>query len=135
MDVIISFFRDFLSGPLYIVVVIISVIGIVACIGYLAEATLKQKQLEKRQQEMYAEVHFLPTDEASATSIVSNAATTLSSAQLGQIGNVATTNLAQSKAAVSSNMTSSTIGTSTNSNIPSSNLIQDGVSSDQRYKQ
>ena len=59
LDVIISFFRDFLSGPLYIVVVVFSVIGIVACIGYLAEATLKQKELEKRQKEMYAEVHFL----------------------------------------------------------------------------
>ena len=48
LDVIISFFRDFLSGPLYIVVAIISAIGIIACIGYLAEATLKQKELEKK---------------------------------------------------------------------------------------
>ena len=50
---IISFFRDFLSGPLYIVVAIISAIGIIACIGYLAEATLKQKELEKVQNDLF----------------------------------------------------------------------------------
>ncbi len=113
LEVIISFFRDFLSGPLYIVIVVISSIGIIACIGYLAEATLKQKELEKKQKEMYAEVHFLPTDESSATSIATNVETSISSAQLQQVGNVATTNIAQSEVVVSSDVVAATTGGST----------------------
>lgn len=113
LEVIISFFRDFLSGPLYIVIVVISSIGIIACIGYLAEATLKQKELEKKQKEMYAEVHFLPTDESSATSIATNVETSISSAQLQQAGNVATTNIAQSEVVVSSDVVAATTGGST----------------------
>lgn len=113
MEVIISFFRDFLSGPLYIVVVVISVVGIIACIGYLAEATLKQKELEKKQKEMYAEVHFLPTDESSATSIVSNVETGVSSAQLQHVGDVTATNIAQSEAVISSDIVASVTGNPT----------------------
>lgn len=105
---IVSFFRDFLSGPLYVFVVIVSAIGIIACIGYLAEATLKQKELEKKRKEMYAEVHFLPTDDASATAVVSNVSTVVSSAQLEQVGNVTATNMAQSGVAGNSQMGSST---------------------------
>lgn len=40
----IKFFRDFLSGPIYVVVLIISIILIMAIIGYLMEK--KQKQDE-----------------------------------------------------------------------------------------
>ena len=85
LDLIISFFRDILSGPLYIVVVVISVIGIMACSGYLAEATLKQKELEKKQKEMYAHVHLLPSD-ANDSSVVdpSSVASVSSSVQLEQ---------------------------------------------------
>lgn len=97
LDLIISFFRDFLSGPVYIVVVIISVIGIIGCIGYLAEASLKQKELERRQNAMYAKVHFLPVDESSATSIASNVQTVISSAQPATLGSATATNLAQSE--------------------------------------
>lgn len=130
---IISFFRDFLSGPLYIVVVVISVVGIIACIGYLAEATLKQKELEKKQKKMYAEVHFLPTDESSATSIASNVETSVSSAQLQQVGDVTTTNIAQSDAVVSSDMIAAVTGNPATS-VPVSSTPNEGgsVSSEQK---
>ncbi len=135
MDVIISFFRDFLSGPLYIVVVVFSVIGIVACIGYLAEATLKQKELEKRQKEMYAEVHFLPTDDVSAASIASNAVTTISSAQLQHVGNVVTTNVAQTENVVTNDMIAEVIGDSDSiSNSASAQPKQDEIISDEHQQ-
>ena len=132
LDVIISFFRDFLSGPLYIVVAIISAIGIIACIGYLAEATLKQKELEKKQKEMYAEVHFLPTDESSASAIATNVETALSSAQLQQVGHVDTTNIAQSEALVTSDMVSAVTGTSVTSAPTSSPPKESNTTSEQQ---
>ena len=52
MEVFVHFFRDTLSGPVYVIVVIIAIILIFACIGYLAENKIK----EKRQKEKYAEV-------------------------------------------------------------------------------
>ena len=95
LDVIISFFRDFLSGPLYITVVVISVIGIFACIGYLAEGFINLKEEEKKRKKMYAEVHLLPTDNASGSYVASNVETSISSAQLNQVGDVSATNIAQ----------------------------------------
>ena len=132
LDVIISFFRDFLSDPLYIVVAIISAIGIIACIGYLAEARLKQKELEKKQKEMYAEVHFLPTDESSASAIATNVETALSSAQLQQVGHVDTTNIAQSEALVTSDMVSAVTGTSVTSAPTSSPPKESNTTSEQQ---
>ena len=129
---IISFFRDFLSGPLYIVVAIISAIGIIACIGYLAEARLKQKELEKKQKEMYPEVHFLPTDESSASAIATNVETALSSAQLQQVGHVDTTNIAQSEALVTSDMVSAVTGTSVTSAPTSSPPKESNTTSEQQ---
>ena len=52
MENIIHFFRDTLSGPSYIIYVIVLVILIFACIGYIAENKLK----EKKQKDKYAEV-------------------------------------------------------------------------------
>ena len=52
MENVIHFFRDTLSGPVYVIVVIIAIILIFACIGYLAENKIK----EKKQKEKYAEV-------------------------------------------------------------------------------
>ena len=52
MEVFVHFFRDTLSGPVYVIVVIIAIILIFACIGYLAENKIK----EKKQKEKYAEV-------------------------------------------------------------------------------
>ena len=52
MENVIHFFRDTLSGPIYVIVVIIAIILIFACIGYLAENKIK----EKKQKEKYAEV-------------------------------------------------------------------------------
>lgn len=91
----ISFFRDFLSGPLYIVVVVISVIGIFACIGYLAERDLKEKEEKKKYEEMYARVHLLPVDDTTGVQTVSTAQTAYPTAQLGNVGEVSATNVAQ----------------------------------------
>lgn len=91
----ISFFRDFLSGPLYIVVVVISVIGIFACIGYLAERSIKEKEEKKKYEEMYARVHLLPVDDATGVQTVSTAQTAFPTAQLGNVGDVSATNVAQ----------------------------------------
>ena len=52
MEVFVHLFRDTLSGPVYVIVVIIAIILIFACIGYLAENKIK----EKKQKEKYAEV-------------------------------------------------------------------------------
>ena len=52
MEVFVHFFRDTLSGPVYVIVVIIAIILIFACIGNLAENKIK----EKKQKEKYAEV-------------------------------------------------------------------------------
>ncbi len=52
MEGIIQFLRDTLDGPLYIVTVIICVILIFACIGYLAERKIK----EKKEKDQYASV-------------------------------------------------------------------------------
>lgn len=52
MENVIHFFRDTLSGPCYIIYVIVLVILIFACIGYIAENKLK----EKKQKDKYAEV-------------------------------------------------------------------------------
>ena len=48
MDTVISFFRDTLDGPFYIVWVIILVIFIFACIGYLAEKGINKKHERER---------------------------------------------------------------------------------------
>ena len=44
MDSFVIFFRDTLDGPLYIVVVIVAVILLFACIGYLAEKSINRKR-------------------------------------------------------------------------------------------
>lgn len=44
MEIIITFFRDVLNGPAYIVVAIISGILICSCIGYLAEKKINEKK-------------------------------------------------------------------------------------------
>ena len=48
MDTVISFFRDTLDGPFYIVWVIILVIFIFACIGYFAEKGINKKHERER---------------------------------------------------------------------------------------
>lgn len=54
MKFIITFFRDILDGPLYIVVSIISVILICSCIGYLAETSLNKKKSRKEYEASHA---------------------------------------------------------------------------------
>lgn len=57
VDIVIEFFRDTLDGPLYIVWVIICVVLIFACIGYLADKGIKNK----KEKEKYATVNQDPT--------------------------------------------------------------------------
>ena len=52
MDIVIEFFRDTLDGPFYIVWVVVLVILIFACIGYLAEKGINRK----KEKEKYATV-------------------------------------------------------------------------------
>lgn len=44
MDIIITFFRDILDGPLYIIVALLSGFFLCACIGYLAEQSQLKRQ-------------------------------------------------------------------------------------------
>lgn len=44
MDFIVTFFRDILDGPIYIIVVILNSILICSCIGYLGERYLNNKK-------------------------------------------------------------------------------------------
>ena len=56
MDFVITFFRDIVDGPLYIVVAIISVILICSCIGYLAETSINKKKAKQEYDESHADV-------------------------------------------------------------------------------
>lgn len=64
MDIIITFFRDVLDGPLYTVVAIINSILICSCIGYLGEQYLN-KQKEKQE---YVATHTTVTNGDSTNS-------------------------------------------------------------------
>lgn len=52
MEIIITFFRDVLNGPVYIVVSVIAGILICSCIGYLAEKSIN----EKKERSKYAQI-------------------------------------------------------------------------------
>ncbi|MCI8346721.1 MAG: hypothetical protein HFJ12_02090 [Bacilli bacterium] len=54
MDFIITFFRDVLDGPLYIVIAVIAGILICSCIGYLAERSIERK----KERTQYEQEHF-----------------------------------------------------------------------------
>lgn len=56
MDFIIVFFRDILSGPLYIVICVINSILICSCIGYLGEQYLNKKNASTQYNNTYATV-------------------------------------------------------------------------------
>ena len=82
MDIVIEFFRDTLDGPFYIVWVVVLVILIFACIGYLAEKGIKNK----KEKEKYATVDdtnntavvqdTVISDVSNATQVESSPATT-----------------------------------------------------------
>ncbi len=67
MDIVISFFRDTLDGPFYIVWVVVLVILIFACIGYLAEKGIKNK----KEKEKYATVSDTNNTEVVQEAVVS----------------------------------------------------------------
>ncbi len=67
MDIVIEFFRDTLDGPFYIVWVVVLVILIFACIGYLAEKGIKNK----KEKEKYATVDDTNNTEVVQDNVVS----------------------------------------------------------------
>ena len=69
MDFIITFFRDILDGPVYIVVTVICSILICACIGYLAE----KSQKKKKEKDQYVQIENAPVGPAPITNVVSTA--------------------------------------------------------------
>ena len=50
MENIIHFFRDILDGPLYVIVVIISILLLWVCIGYLIDVRQKRQHIYKEQE-------------------------------------------------------------------------------------
>ena len=72
MDIVISFFRDTLDGPFYIVWVVVLVILIFACIGYLAEKGIKNK----KEKEKYATVRDANNTEVVQEAVVSESVNT-----------------------------------------------------------
>lgn len=50
MENIIHFFRDILDGPLYVIVVIISILLLCVCIGYLIDVRQKRQHIYKGQE-------------------------------------------------------------------------------------
>ena len=72
MDIVISFFRDTLDGPFYIVWVVVLVILIFACIGYLAEKGIKNK----KEKEKYATVREANNTEVVQEAVVSESVNT-----------------------------------------------------------
>lgn len=67
MDFIIVFFRDILSGPLYIVLTIINTILICSCIGYLGENYLNRKKLKAKYDSTYTTVSSTAVSNTSAS--------------------------------------------------------------------
>ena len=75
MDIVIEFFRDTLDGPFYIVWVVVLVILIFACIGYLAEKGIKNK----KEKEKYATVSETNNTEVVQEAVVSDGTTQVTS--------------------------------------------------------
>ena len=75
MDIVIEFFRDTLDGPFYIVWVVVCVILIFACIGYLAEKGIKNK----KEKEKYATVSETNNTEVVQEAVVSDGTTQVTS--------------------------------------------------------
>ena len=57
----VKFFRDVLNGPLYIIVVILSIIFIMAIIGFIMER--KQKEKESKEKVAFVSRNAKPTEE------------------------------------------------------------------------
>lgn len=72
MDIVIEFFRDTLDGPFYIAWVVVLVILIFACIGYLAEKGIKNK----KEKEKYATVSETNNTDVSQDTVVSEPVST-----------------------------------------------------------
>jgi len=68
MDGFIIFFRNILSGPLYIVAVVIAIILIFACIGYLAEKGLNEKKIASQ----YVEADSVVIDHPTGSNMVAD---------------------------------------------------------------
>ena len=67
LDLIISFFRDVLDGPLYTGVAIVCGILICSCIGYLGERYLKKQEAKKEYEATHAAIAGETVDVSSLT--------------------------------------------------------------------
>lgn len=84
MDFVITFFRDILDGPIYIIVAIISGILICSCIGYLAEVSINKKKAK----EQYDNEHYQETNNSYDNSAVSMKTKTIVSDATNPINNI-----------------------------------------------
>lgn len=84
MDFIITFFRDILDGPVYIIVAIISGILICSCIGYLAEVSINKRKAK----EQYANEHYQETGNSHDNSAVSMKTKTIAPNANNPINNI-----------------------------------------------
>ena len=92
MEFIITFFRDILDGPIYIVVAIICVILICSCIGYLAETSLNKKKAKQEYDETHADLSAnqeitTPVSDAIEQSIPSDISNEANNVQPGVVMN------------------------------------------------
>ena len=86
MDFVITFFRDILDGPLYIIISIICGILICSCIGYLGEQYLN-KQKEKKE---FDATHAVVAPEALGTDVVTNVQVVQPTVSAQDVNNVTT---------------------------------------------
>lgn len=84
MDFIITFFRDILDGPVYIIVAIISGILICSCIGYLAEVSINKRKAK----EQYDNEHYQETGNSYDNSAVSMKTKTIAPNANNPINNI-----------------------------------------------
>lgn len=89
MDGFIVFFRNILSGPLYIAVVVIAIVLIFACIGYLAEKGLNEKKIASQ----YVEADSVVIDHPTGPSAVVDTYVPLEETQ--SVSDVGTSNLVE----------------------------------------
>lgn len=88
MDFVITFFRDVLDGPLYIVVAIICGILICSCIGYLGEQYLNKEKAKKEFEATHAELSSPVANDVVNTSVVTNGPVENVSTSIQEVNNV-----------------------------------------------
>lgn len=57
LEIVITFFRDVLDGPVYIAVAVLNSILICSCIGYMGEQYLNKKKEKEKFKENYVDIN------------------------------------------------------------------------------